>query len=112
MICLTNAEVRAICMHAVDAHQRREAPFKHDENVATKYEEPTIFQNNELRIFTLFTFFHVFHVYRIDCNKYCSFNNDTNSIDLPSILNMVHFKHPRTITSVLRVFDTSDFCFK
>jgi hypothetical protein len=79
-------------MHAVDAHPRREAPFKRDENVATKYEEPTIFQNNELSIFTLFTFFHVFHVNRIGCNRYCSCNNDTNGIDLPLILNIVHLQ--------------------
>ena len=69
-------------MHAVAAHPHREAPFKHDENVATKYEEPSIFQNNELSIFTLFTFFHVFHINRIGCNKYYSCNYDTNIIDL------------------------------
>ena len=60
MIYLTIGGVRAACMHARGAHPHREAPFKHDENVATKYEEPSIVQNNELSIFTLFTFFHVF----------------------------------------------------
>ena len=47
------------CMHGVHT-QRREATLKHDKNVATKYEEPSIFQNNELSIFTLFTFFAFF----------------------------------------------------
>ena len=72
------------CMPGVHT-QRREAPLKHDKNVATKYEEPSIFQNNELSIFTLFTFFHVFHVDMIGCNKYCSCNNDTNGIYLLDI---------------------------
>ena len=75
-------------MHGVHT-QRREATLKHDKNVATKYEEPSIFQNNELSIFTLFTFFHVFHINRIGCNKYYSCNYDTNIIDLLLIIKAI-----------------------
>ena len=81
-------------MHALGARSTSCALFKHDTkfNVAAKYEEPSIFHNNELIIFTLFTFFHVSYINIISCNKYNSCNCDTNGIDLPLILNKVYLQ--------------------
>ena len=77
-------------MHASGARSTSCALFKHDENVAAKYEEPSIFHDNELIIFTFFQFFHVVYTDIISCNKYNSCNCDTNGIDLLLILNKVY----------------------